>query len=466
MMSDEHGRPDQATGAQGAGETADGASRMGRHGYSALAGGGADANRDAYPGADGGSRDPSGLGGRSAAGPEAGYQAWAADDTWIQSADEIWSQSPDEPETGPDEAGNSAAGGKPAAGGKSAAGGGPADGGKPAEGGKPTAGGKHAKGGMGAAGEPGPDEAAPKRRMSTWRELPILIVVALTIALVIKTFVVQPFFIPSSSMEDTLLIGDKVLVNKLVYHFRSIEPGDIIVFNGDGSWNPSPPASPPPSNFVVRAYDDTLGRLFHSVAGLFGTPVGQTDYIKRVIGTPGDRVMCCNAQGLVTVNGVPLHEQSYLYPGAAPSQIKFNIVVPPGRLWVMGDNRAVSDDSRLRMSDPGDGTIPENMVIGRAFVIVWPPSRWRILPIPSTFDQPGINGTGSAAARTAGPAAASTVAASTGADQLLGAKVAPQASYLPLAAGFLGAVPLTWLQRRARRRLRDRLRHWHRHRHS
>ena len=152
------------------------------------------------------------------------------------------------------------------------------------------------------------EAASKKRRMSGWRELPILVVVALTIALVIKTFVVQPFCIPSSSMENTLLIGDKVLVNKLVYHFRSIQPGDIIVFNGDGSWNPNPLRPASNSNFLVRAYDDTLGKLFHSIAGLFGTPVGQTDYIKRVIGTPGDRVACCNAQGLVTVNGVPLHE--------------------------------------------------------------------------------------------------------------------------------------------------------------
>src|ERR1700733_798281 len=101
-----------------------------------------------------------------------------------------------------------------------------------------------------------------KRSRSTWRELPILIVVALTIALVIKTFVVQPFFIPSSSMEQTLLIGDKVLVNKLVYHFRSVQPGDIIVFNGVGSWNAAPPAAKPTSNPVVRAYDATLKPLF------------------------------------------------------------------------------------------------------------------------------------------------------------------------------------------------------------
>jgi signal peptidase I len=271
------------------------------------------------------------------------------------------------------------------------------------------------------------------RHWSAWRELPILIVVALAIALVIKTFVVQPFFIPSSSMEDTLMVGDKVLVNKLVYHFRAIHRGDIVVFDGNGSWNPMPPPAKPSSDPLVRAYDATLAPLFRSIGGLFGTPTDQTDFIKRVIGLPGDHVACCNSQGLVTVNGVPLHESSYLYPGAAPSLIRFSITVPPGRLWVMGDNRQVSDDSRMRMYDPGHGTVPENMVIGRAFVIVWPPSQWRILPIPATFDQAGLDRAVSGAAAAATP-------------------------YLPLAAGAVVAVPLTWLQRGARRRLVRRLR--------
>jgi len=299
--------------------------------------------------------------------------------------------------------------------------------------------------------EPGTTQTTSRRRAgSLWRELPILIVVALAIALVIKTFVVQPFFIPSSSMEDTLMIGDKVLVNKLVYHFRSVQPGDIIVFNGVGSWNVAPPPAKPASDPFVRAYDATLKPLFHSIAGLFGTPIGQTDYIKRVIGVAGDDVACCNAQGLVTVNGVPLQESSYLYPGASPSQIHFNRLVPPGRLWVMGDNRQVSDDSRLRQSDPGGGTIPINSVIGRAFVIVWPAGHWRILSIPSTFSQPGISKSTGALGSPGSREAARQQAAAVG--ELLGAKVQPGSSYVPLAAGFVGAVPLTWLQRRARRR--------------
>jgi signal peptidase I len=275
-----------------------------------------------------------------------------------------------------------------------------------------------------APGGPGKRERKPR---SFWRELPVLVVIALVIALVIKTFVVQAFFIPSSSMEDTLDIGDKVLVNKLVYHLRPIEPGDIIVFNGAGSWVPEPAPGPASSDPLVRLYDATLDPLFHSIAGLFGTVPGQEDFIKRVIGVPGDHVACCNAAGDVTVNGVALHEQSYLYPGNPPSMQSFSVTVPPGRLWVMGDHRDVSYDSRGHMEDPGDGTIPENMVIGRAFMIIWPPSRWRILQIPSTFDQPGIS-RGSAAL------------------------LAPAAPYLPLEAGFVLAVPLTWLQRRVRRR--------------
>ena len=286
-----------------------------------------------------------------------------------------------------------------------------------------------------AGGAPGQQagQAAPRtarKPRSFWRELPVLIVIALAIALLIKSFVVQAFFIPSSSMENTLNIGDKVLVNKLVYDFRSVHAGDIVVFNGAGSWEPVPPPAKNSSNPLVRLFDVTLDPLYHSILGLFGTAPGQQDFIKRVIGVPGDHVACCT-HGELTVNGVVLHEQSYLFPGNDPSLQHFSITVPPGRLWVMGDHRSVSYDSRGHMQDPGNGTIPENMVVGRAFMIVWPPSRWRVLPIPATFNQPGIERAGAIA-----------LAAASG------------QPYLPLEAGFAAAVPLTWLQRRVRLRIR------------
>ena len=274
-----------------------------------------------------------------------------------------------------------------------------------------------------------PPVAARRRGRSLLRELPILLVVALVIAMVVKTFVVQAFVIPSGSMQDTLQINDKILVNKLVYHFRAIRPGDIVVFDGTGSWEPAVPTSGPDTNLIVRAYDDTLRKLFDAVGSLFGAPLDQTDFVKRVIGVPGDHVVCCNPQGLVTVNGVPLHEQSYLYPGNQPGSAPpgvpghFDVRVPAGYLWVLGDHRAISDDSRGHEADPGNGMVPENKVIGRAFVIAWPPSRWRILPIPATFGRPGITGSVAGAAAAGGPAT----------------------------AGVLGAVPLTVLYRRVRR---------------
>jgi signal peptidase I len=241
------------------------------------------------------------------------------------------------------------------------------------------------------SGEGGNDEtdqkAATKRKRPFWRDLAVIVIAALVLTILLKAFVVQVFSIPSGSMENTLLPGDRILVNKMVYRFRPIEPGDIVVFTGAGSWDPPAPA---PS---------LLGR----VTDLVGIAGPGTDYVKRVIGVPGDHVVCCNALGQVTVNGVALSEQSYVYPGASPSQVRFNITVPAGRLWVMGDNRADSDDSRYRIGDPGGGTIPESAVVGRAFLIIWPLSRISDLPIPNTFEQRGLSA--AAAVATAPPAA-------------------------------------------------------------
>jgi signal peptidase I len=230
------------------------------------------------------------------------------------------------------------------------------------------------------------DESAPRKaparrrakggRRSFWIELPVLLVVALVLAMVLKTWVVEAFWIPSGSMQNTLAINDRILINKLVYDFRPIARGDIVVFNGDGSWNPAPQTQP---GLFTRIVDDirTLG----------GASEGGDIYIKRVIGVPGDHVVCCNSTGQITVNGVALSESSYLYPDNAPSTTQFSITVPPGRLWVMGDHRDISADSRFHLTEPGSGTIPENQVLGRAFVIIWPVSQWGFLNIPGTFSQ-------------------------------------------------------------------------------
>jgi signal peptidase I len=277
-----------------------------------------------------------------------------------------------------------------------------------------------------------------RRRRSFWKELPILIAVALILAVVIKTFALQAFFIPSGSMENTLDINDRVLINKLVYDFRGIHRGDIVVFDGDGSWDPGTVPSTNP-----------FSQFWSNFASMFGFGHVSNIYVKRVVGLPGDRVACCDAQGQLTVNGVPLSESSYLYPGAAPSQSRFDVVVPSGQLWVMGDNRTVSADSRDHMGDPGGGTIPENAVLGRAFVIIWPPSRWRILPIPATFAQPALNKQATSSPGSSGAA-------------LGDVRLEPAGPALPLSIGFAGAIPLTWAQYRLRllvwRRIRRRRR--------
>jgi signal peptidase I len=273
-----------------------------------------------------------------------------------------------------------------------------------------------------------PDQAAPaagksKKKRSFGRELLTIVVAAAVLTLLVKAFVVQVYRIPSASMENTLQIGDRVLVNKVVYHFRGIARGDIVVFSGQDSWGPDAP--PPPANPVVRVFEDVLSGL--------GLHSNQTYYIKRVIGLPGDHVACCTG-GNVTVNGVPLSEGSYLFPGNAPSSFKFTEVVPSGHLWVMGDHRSDSDDSRYHPGDPGGGAIPENQVVGRAFMIIWPPSQVRDLPIPDTFQQASLHaGAAGAAVLNVGSAAAAVpVAGAAG------------------AAGVLGT-PLLLLRRRRRR---------------
>lgn len=199
--------------------------------------------------------------------------------------------------------------------------------------------------------------SADTKKHSSWRELPVLLVIAIILALLVRTFVLQQYYIPSGSMEKTLhgcpgCHGDRVLVDKVEYHVRDIARGNVIVFVSPTSWRTDPQ---------------------------------DKDWIKRVVGLPGDHVSCCDKQGRLMVNGKALDEP-YVYPGDAPSSIPFTITVPNGRLFLCGDHRSDSDDSRRHLDySGGTGTISEDAVIGRAFSVVWPPSRWKGLGSGDTF---------------------------------------------------------------------------------
>lgn len=217
------------------------------------------------------------------------------------------------------------------------------------------------------SGTSGTSQQSAKRRKSWWSDLPFLVLVTLVIAALIRTFLVQPFYIPSGSMEKTLQRGDRVLVDKVSYRFGEIRRGDVVVFNGLDSFTPEV-APQPQGNLLQRGL-----RLVADAVGV--APPGEQDFIKRVIGIAGDQVRCCDSKGRVSVNGVAIDEKPYLYPGDAPSESTFDVKIPAGRLWVMGDHRSSSADSRSHLGDPGGGTVPQDKVIGRAFSVVWPPSR-------------------------------------------------------------------------------------------
>jgi signal peptidase I len=288
--------------------------------------------------------------------------------------------------------------------------------------------------GDGESGDESAPPAKPAKEKHFWRELLTIVVAAAVLTLLVKAFIVQVYRIPSASMENTLQIGDRVLVNKLVYHFRDIARGDVIVFSGQDSWGPDAP--PPSSDPVVRFFDDVLSDI--------GLHSDQTYYIKRVIGLPGDHVACCT-DGKVTVNGVPLTETSYVYPGDAPS-FSFSAVVPTGDLWVMGDHRGDSDDSRYHTGYPGGGAIPINQVVGRAFLIIWPPSQFTDLPIPSTFQQASLHA-GAAGAAVLGVSGAAVSVGGTA----LGAVAAFPVAGTAGAAGLVSAPLLLARRRRSRR---------------
>ena len=196
------------------------------------------------------------------------------------------------------------------------------------------------------------------------RDVLVLGVVCAVVLALVNAFVAQPFGIPSSSMEGTLKVGDRIVVDKLAYRFGSTpQRGDVIVFDGRGSF-----------------LDDGTG----SVAAGQGEGSGD-DFVKRVIGVGGDTVVCCDPSGRLTVDGVPLDESGYLFPGDAPSTVRFSITVPPGRLFVLGDHRSVSVDSRDHLGDPGGGFVPVGKVTGRVEWVVYPVGHWHALNRPQAF---------------------------------------------------------------------------------
>jgi len=221
-----------------------------------------------------------------------------------------------------------------------------------------------------------------RKEMPLWQELPLLLIVAFCLAVLIRTFLVQAFYIPSGSMQKTLELKDRVLVNKVVYDMRDPIRGEIVVFRGTDNW--APEVTEPVSN----AFSAKLGRTIGDLVGV--SRPGERDFIKRVIGLPGDKVACCDDQGRITVNGVGIDEpyiadgyNSDLNQPPNPNQCtsrRFGpITIPAGDMFVMGDHRGVSLDARCQ------GPVPIKNVIGRAFVIVWPSSHFTSLEVPSVW---------------------------------------------------------------------------------
>jgi signal peptidase I len=231
------------------------------------------------------------------------------------------------------------------------------------------------------------DEAQdPKRGRSKGitlfiRDIVLIFLAAIIISVGIKAFLIRSFYIPSESMQDTLEVNDRIIVNELVPKLVPVQRGDVVVFKDPGGW--LPPSPPVHQNAFVAGVDWVL-----STVGL-SAPDSNDHLIKRVIGLPGDKVACCNAFGQMTVNGVPLDEKQYLKLPAGVTKVAgndFSVTVPKNSLWVMGDNRYNSADSRLNTDTPSKGFVPMDDVVGRAFVITWPAGHWTWLDnYPNVF---------------------------------------------------------------------------------
>ena len=214
-----------------------------------------------------------------------------------------------------------------------------------------------------------------KRQLPVWQESILLVATAMVMAVVVKTFFLQAFYIPSESMEPTMLVDDKILVQKVSYWGSDVKRGDIVVFDDPGGW-----LGAEDSRHASNVLQSALEKV-----GLF--PTGG-HLIKRVIGVGGDTVKCCSS-GKLTVNGTPLDEP-YVLDETATKDETFEVKVRDGYLWVMGDNRGNSSDSRAHLGDPGGGQVSEDSVVGKAWLRVWPLGRAGFIHKPSQFE--AVNG--------------------------------------------------------------------------
>jgi signal peptidase I len=216
-----------------------------------------------------------------------------------------------------------------------------------------------------------PFRPARRRLWPLVRDVLVIILIAVLVSFLVKTFLVRSFYIPSGSMEQTLQVQDRILVDELTPRFGGYDRGDVVVFRDPGGWLPVEPS--PERSVVVEAVDWVL-----ALVGI-SAPDSKDHLIKRIIGLPGDHIVCCNAMGQVTVNDVPIDETAYLNLAegqTAPDVVSYDVVVPAESLWVLGDNRDASRDSRYNMDQPGKGFVPLDNVVGRAFLITWPLSRF------------------------------------------------------------------------------------------
>jgi signal peptidase I len=218
-----------------------------------------------------------------------------------------------------------------------------------------------------------------RRKRTFLQEFPVLIVIALIVSLFIKTFVVQFFYIPSGSMENTLQIDDRVAVNRIPFIANDIKRGDVVVFRDPDNWLPAADLGDSP--FVIAKLKSALVAV-----GVLPNPAKQY-LVKRVVGVAGDRVICCNNNGKLTVNGKEMNEP-YIFAGNVPSDMNFDVTVPKGKLWVMGDHRGASADSRFHQEDINKGFVPLNRITGRVLAVIWPIKNISLVPNVDALNQP------------------------------------------------------------------------------